>query len=131
MTCATTTVGGSGHFGELLQGRLGADGPLALVTLPAPGLRVTARFTPGPFALHCTGGERVIREIYSLAATVQPGNSGGPLLDTQGRVVGVIFAKSLEDDTTGYALTLAEAKPVLDASANAQLEVDTGACVAG
>ena len=60
-----------------------------------------------------------MREIYSLATTVQPGNSGGPLLDTEGRVVGVIFAKSLEDDATGYALTLAEAKPVLEAGATA------------
>jgi S1-C subfamily serine protease len=62
---------------------------------------------------------------------VQPGNSGGPLLDTRGRVVGVIFAKSLEDDSTGYALTLAEAKPVLDAAYTAQREVATGACVGG
>lgn len=77
------------------------------------------------------GRERVIREIYSLAATVQPGNSGGPLLDTEGRVVGVIFAKSLEDDSTGYALTLAEARPVLDQATSAGAAVDTGACVAG
>ncbi|MEM9724046.1 MAG: propanediol utilization protein [Pseudomonadota bacterium] len=27
-----------GHFGEVLQGRLGADGPIALVTLAAPGV---------------------------------------------------------------------------------------------
>jgi len=48
----------AGHFGELLQGRLGEGGPLALVTLPAPRLRVAARIAPGPFALHCAGGER-------------------------------------------------------------------------
>ena len=77
------------------------------------------------------GDEQVQREIYSLATTVQPGNSGGPLLDTRGRVVGVIFAKSLEDAGTGYALTLAEAKPVLEAGATASREVDTGACVPG
>ena len=77
------------------------------------------------------GDQQVVREIYSLATTVQPGNSGGPLLDTRGRVVGVIFAKSLEDAGTGYALTLAEAKPVLEAGASASREVDTGACVAG
>jgi uncharacterized protein involved in propanediol utilization len=49
----------AGHFGELVQGRLGPDGPVALITLPAPDLRVTARLAPGgPFALHCAGGER-------------------------------------------------------------------------
>jgi len=77
------------------------------------------------------GDEQVQREIYSLATTVQPGNSGGPLIDTRGRVVGVIFAKSLEDAGTGYALTLAEAKPVLEAGTTASREVDTGACVSG
>lgn len=75
--------------------------------------------------------EHVVRQIYSLATTVQPGNSGGPLLDTDGRVVGVIFAKSLEDAATGYALTLAEARPVLDEASSAGSEVSTGACVAG
>ena len=100
------------------------DGPYRVVSA-----RVRAQLDARGLDIY--GRERVVREIYSLAATVQPGNSGGPLLDTNGRVVGVIFAKSLEDATTGYALTLAEAKPVLDASANAQLEVDTGACVAG
>ena len=71
------------------------------------------------------------REVYSLYAQVRPGNSGGPLLSTDGRVVGIIFAKSLDDDSTGYALTLDEAKPVLDAASSASMPVDTGPCVAG
>ena len=37
-----------GHFGELLQGRIGPDGPVALVTLPCPAFTATARFSPGP-----------------------------------------------------------------------------------
>jgi hypothetical protein len=36
----------AGHFGELLQGRLGPSGPLALVTLPTRAFAVTARFHP-------------------------------------------------------------------------------------
>jgi S1-C subfamily serine protease len=71
------------------------------------------------------------REVYSLYARVRPGNSGGPLLSTSGDVVGVIFAKSLDDDTTGYALTLDEARPVLEAAASADRAVSTGPCVAG
>ena len=35
-----------GHFGELLQGRIGSYGPVALVTLPCPTLWVEARVTP-------------------------------------------------------------------------------------
>jgi S1-C subfamily serine protease len=71
------------------------------------------------------------REVYSLYAQVRPGNSGGPLLSTDGQVVGVIFAKSLDDPSTGYALTMDEARPVLDAAAQSSTPVDTGACVAG
>jgi S1-C subfamily serine protease len=71
------------------------------------------------------------REVYSLFARVRPGNSGGPLLSTSGDVVGVIFAKSLDDNSTGYALTLDEARPVLEAAASANQPVSTGPCVAG
>ncbi len=77
------------------------------------------------------GQPGIDREIYSLYARVEPGNSGGPLLSTSGKVVGIVFAKSLDDDTTGYALTLAEAEPVLSQAAGAQQPVSTGACAAG
>jgi S1-C subfamily serine protease len=72
-----------------------------------------------------------VRDVYSLYARVQPGNSGGPLLSRSGKVVGVVFAKSLDDDTTGYALTLKEAEPVLAAGRHADRQVSTGGCAAG
>lgn len=37
----------AGHFGELLQGRLGPCGPVALVTLPCPRFVTRVRFCPG------------------------------------------------------------------------------------
>jgi S1-C subfamily serine protease len=77
------------------------------------------------------GRPGVVREVYSLYATVQPGNSGGPLLSPAGAVVGVVFARSLDDDKTGYALTLDEARPVLEAAASSFTPVSTGRCVAG
>ncbi|SIO32723.1 threonine kinase [Rhodovulum sp. ES.010] len=36
----------TGHFGELLQGRLGPTGTVALVTLPCPALAVSAHWAP-------------------------------------------------------------------------------------
>ncbi|GAB2692915.1 MarP family serine protease [Thalassiella azotivora] len=77
------------------------------------------------------GNPGVERRVYSLHARVEPGNSGGPLLDAAGRVVGVVFAKSLDDPSTGYALTLAESAPVLSAAATAEQPVDVGACTVG
>jgi hypothetical protein len=46
-------------------------------------------------------------------------------------VVGIVFARSLDDDRTGYALTLDEARPVLDAATRSFSAVSTGDCVAG
>ena len=77
------------------------------------------------------GKAGVQREVYSLYARVEPGNSGGPLLSRDGRVVGIVFAKSLDDVSTGYALTLSEAAPVLDAARAATAPVGTGGCAAG
>ena len=77
------------------------------------------------------GNPGVVREIYSLFARVEPGNSGGPLLSRSGQVVGIVFAKSLDDDQTGYALTLDEARPVLDAASRSSAPVSTGVCTAG
>ncbi|WP_444666917.1 propanediol utilization protein [Cereibacter changlensis] len=55
----------AGHFGELLQGRLGPEGPVALVTLPCPPLAAEAARRPGPLALHQT------------APVMPPGQFGG------------------------------------------------------
>ncbi|WP_380171124.1 MarP family serine protease [Kineococcus sp. DHX-1] len=70
----------------------------------------------------------VLREVYSVYATVQPGNSGGPLLTADGRVAGVVFAKSLDDANTGYALTPRELDAVLAAAGSRTDAVGTGGC---
>ncbi|MET7477883.1 MarP family serine protease [Streptomyces sp. NPDC005648] len=68
----------------------------------------------------------VTREIYSIRSTVRPGNSGGPLLTTTGRVYGVVFARSTSDDETGYVLTAAEVSSDARRAANATAAVSTG-----
>lgn len=74
------------------------------------------------------GEGSVRREVYSLFATVRQGNSGGPVVDPRGRLVGIVFAASLDDPDTGYALTLAESAPVLDAASDATDPVGVGEC---
>ena len=71
---------------------------------------------------------QVTREVFSLFATVEPGNSGGPLLDPQGEVYGVVFAKSLDDPDTGYALTADEVAPVIRAGSDRRQQVANGDC---
>ncbi|MFE9094383.1 MarP family serine protease [Streptomyces sp. NPDC007264] len=68
----------------------------------------------------------VTREIYSVRSTVLPGNSGGPLLTTEGRVYGVVFARSTSDTETGYVLTAAEVASDAKRAARATAAVDTG-----
>ncbi|MDC0773405.1 MarP family serine protease [Streptomyces sp. HD] len=68
----------------------------------------------------------VTREIYSIRSTVRPGNSGGPLLTTGGKVFGVVFARSTSDDETGYVLTAAEVAADAKRAASATAPVDTG-----
>ena len=73
--------------------------------------------------------DAVTREIYSLRSIVRPGNSGGPLFDVDGDVVGVVFARSTIDGETGYAMTLDEIAPVLG-QLSASEPVASGACTA-
>lgn len=71
----------------------------------------------------------VTRTIYSLNTTVQPGNSGGPLLTPSGKVAGTVFGRSTTSTTTGYALTDAETSHLLDAASSLSSAVSTQSCV--
>ncbi|MBL1067831.1 MarP family serine protease [Streptomyces sp. 7-21] len=70
----------------------------------------------------------VSRDVYSLHATVRPGNSGGPLLTPDGEVYGVVFAKSLDDPSTGYALTYDEVRGLAARGRTADEPVDSQNC---
>ena len=70
----------------------------------------------------------VVREVYSVRGIVREGNSGGPLLDANGDVVGMIFARSATDGETGYALTRAEIRDELQAGAKNHTPQTTGQC---
>ncbi len=74
------------------------------------------------------GRPGVEREIYSLRADIRKGASGGPVLDRRGRVVGMVFASSLDDPQTGYALTLDEVVPVIERGQARTSPVSTRSC---
>lgn len=70
------------------------------------------------------------RQVYQLQARVRPGNSGGPFVDANGDVVGVIFAASTSDRDVGYALTGGQVAARIDQARARSATVDTGACAA-
>lgn len=42
--------------------------------------------------------------MYQISAPVQPGNSGGPLFDGKGNIIGVVSAKHIGAENVGYAV---------------------------
>ena len=75
------------------------------------------------------GEGTVIRQVYSLRALVRPGNSGGPILTSRGDVAGMVFAASVSDKDTGYALTAAQLSESAARGITEESPVDTGTCV--
>jgi len=53
-------------------------------------------------------------DVIQMTATVEPGNSGGPLLDARGRVVAVVFGIDTENGY-GLAIPVDEAQELLEA----------------
>ncbi|WP_326691420.1 MarP family serine protease [Streptomyces sp. NBC_01795] len=72
------------------------------------------------------GTSLTTRDIYAIRSQVRPGNSGGPLLTPEGRVYGLVFARSTSDAGTGYALTTDQIRAHARQAADATRPVDTG-----
>jgi S1-C subfamily serine protease len=106
--------------------------PAAVLGYPGGG-----SFSAGPAAVidefkaygrNIYGTDRTLRDIYEIQADIIPGNSGGPLVDKQGRVLGMIFAESTSYNHVGYSLTNSRLAGELKQAQAANRITDTGHC---
>jgi hypothetical protein len=110
---------GAGVLGYPEDGPFNAQPAGVLTRLDAPGLDI--------YDQHET-----TRQIYEVQALVRPGNSGGPLVEPSGLVIGVVFSRSsIPNSDIGYALT---SPGVLSRVLRAEREpadetVGTGRCI--
>lgn len=74
------------------------------------------------------GNAGVEREVYAFRGSVRPGNSGGPLINAEGQVLGMVFAAGQTDPDTGYALTNAQIADSAAAGIGQRRGVATGSC---
>jgi uncharacterized membrane protein required for colicin V production len=75
-------------------------------------------------------GATVVRNVYTVRAVVRSGNSGGPLLDGSGQVLGLVFGAAVDNDETGFVLTEEEIADDIAAAPNQTEEIATGICAA-
>jgi S1-C subfamily serine protease len=122
-------------------------GPLPFANAPAmPGIDAIVMGYPGGGAFVATparireliqlngpdiyNSATVNREVYTVRATVEQGNTGGPLIDLNGQVLGVVFGSATDGSDTGFVLTAREVALQL-AHVGDTAPVSTGPCVPG
>ena len=122
-----------------------AGGPLPIAAKPVTSGTLGAvvgypgggAFNAGPAAVmdsftasgrNIYGNGATDREVYEIKASVIPGNSGGPLIDKAGTVIGVVFAESTSYDHVGYALTSPAVIHNIDQAVKHNQPVSTGQC---
>ena len=77
-----------------------------------------------------TGAASMV-DVYTLAADIRHGYSGGPVVDAAGNLAGLVFARAPGSDAVGYALTADTIAPVVAAAPEMTATVPSGDCVPG
>jgi uncharacterized membrane protein required for colicin V production len=72
----------------------------------------------------------VQRDVFTVRAEIRSGNSGGPMVAPDGKVVGVVFGAAVEDPETGFTLTAEQVRAEVEAAPSQTANVSTGSCAA-
>lgn len=59
--------------------------------------------------------------LYQISAPVQPGNSGGPLFDGKGNLIGIVRAKHVDTENVGYAIKASYLKTLVESVSSTSL----------
>ena len=115
-------------FSSSRRERLGTE--IFTMGFPQPGLQgFSPKVTKGVVS-GMDGFKGDTRE-YQIDATIQPGNSGGPLFNMNGNVVGVIVASLRNGQAVNYAIKKSYLLAFLDGATDCadKIEEEHGACV--
>jgi S1-C subfamily serine protease len=88
---------------------LGLEGSPTVTTGIVSSTGRTIQVADGPMI-------RTYRDVFQISAAINAGNSGGPLLDLQGRVIGINTAGAQGADNIGFAIPIDQAKALIDAA---------------
>ncbi len=105
---------------EVVAAGFAGGGPLAL----APG-RVGAVVRASGRDIY--DEHRVVRDVLVLAAAIERGDSGGPVVRGDGALVGVVFALSPDHADVGYALDVDAVRAAIGTAGS--VSTSTGSCI--
>ena len=63
-----------------------------------------------------SSGFRGNSSMYQISAAVQPGNSGGPLFDDEGTIIGIVCAKHADAENANYAVKISNLFSLINSS---------------
>ena len=94
--------------------------PLAIDEFPPQGQPIVALGNPmglrNSIVTGVVSGERQIdgQRMIQIAMPIEPGNSGGPVLNLDGQVVGIVTLKSMITPNLGFAMEVAALRSLLE-----------------